>query len=83
MLNILPMSKRPPLTEPTTRKSMTLPDSIWAAIDDMRRSWPGAVPSEVDVVRTLLREAIDARAKAKAPPPGAAKSARKAPRKSR
>jgi hypothetical protein len=56
------MAKHPPLTEPVTRKSMALPDTIWAAIDDIRRSWPGAVPSEVDVVRTLLREAIGARA---------------------
>lgn len=59
--SIMAKAGRPPHTEPTTRKSMTLPDSIWDAINDVRKSTPGRVPAEAEVIRVLLREALDAR----------------------
>lgn len=43
-----------------TRKSVTLPDTMWAAVDNVRRGLP-RIPSEADVVRLLLREALEAR----------------------
>ena len=49
------MSKEP---EPTARKSITLPVSVWAAVDDVRRQMPGRVPSETVVVCTLIRAGL-------------------------
>jgi hypothetical protein len=35
---------------------------MWLEIDALRRAWPSpSVPAEVEIVRTLLREALDAR----------------------
>jgi hypothetical protein len=45
-----------------TRKSVALPDSMWLEIDALRRSWPTPLlPAEAEIVRALLREALDAR----------------------
>lgn len=43
-----------------TRKSVTLPDTMWLAIDGVRRGLPRILP-ESDVIRLLLREALEAR----------------------
>jgi hypothetical protein len=48
--------KRQPL-----RKSITLPHPLWDAIDVARRGSLGRVPSEAEMVRVLLREALAAR----------------------
>jgi hypothetical protein len=42
------------------RKSVTLPISLWDAINEARKGFPGQVPSEAEAVRLLLREALDA-----------------------
>lgn len=52
---------RPPYPEPTTRKTLALPEALWGELDIERRLAPGRMPSETEMVRTLLREAIDAR----------------------
>lgn len=55
-------SVRPMADEATTRKSISLPDSLWAAVNDARRGVYGRIPSESEMVRILIREALDARA---------------------
>ncbi len=55
------MGKHPP-AEPLKRKSLILPEAMWAEIDAARRATPGGLPSEMEMVRRLLREALDARA---------------------
>jgi Arc/MetJ-type ribon-helix-helix transcriptional regulator len=54
---------KPPPSEPVTRKSVTLPNSLWAAISEARKDFGGHIPSEAEVIRILLREALDARAR--------------------
>jgi hypothetical protein len=44
-----------------TRKVITLPNSLWAAITLARKSADGPIPSEAEMVRVLLREALAAR----------------------
>lgn len=73
---MLGMSRIPRFTEPVTRKTVVLPDTIWDAINDIRKSSPGFVPSEAEVVRTLLREAIEARAMPKLEAPAKVKAPR-------
>lgn len=51
-----------PAAEAQTRKSIVLADAMWAEIDEARRATPGKMPSEMEMVRRLLREALDARA---------------------
>jgi Arc/MetJ-type ribon-helix-helix transcriptional regulator len=58
----VPGMGRPPLPEPASRKSVKLPDSLWADIDRVRKTFD-RIPSEAEVIRILLREAIDARLK--------------------
>jgi Arc/MetJ-type ribon-helix-helix transcriptional regulator len=48
-------------TDETIRKSVSLPASLWDAVDEARRQWPGRVPSESEAVRVLLQEALIAR----------------------
>ncbi len=53
---------RPPLPEPTTPRLFLVPDAMMAEVEDERRVEPGpAVPSAAEMVRRLLREALDAR----------------------
>jgi Arc/MetJ-type ribon-helix-helix transcriptional regulator len=47
---------------PMTRKSVSLPDSIWAEINEFRKTFDGRIPSQTEAVRILLQEALDARA---------------------
>jgi Arc/MetJ-type ribon-helix-helix transcriptional regulator len=51
-------------TQTPTRQTLSLPPEIWQQIDRIRRQAPGAVPSTSEVVRTLIREALEARAQA-------------------
>lgn len=53
------MGDAPPDPEPKTRKSVTLPDSLWAEIDEVRRSAPGRVPSEAEALRQVIRAGLD------------------------
>jgi len=52
---------RPPSAEKTTRKNVTFPDTLWDALDDARRTFPGRVPTQAEAIRVLLAEAIEAR----------------------
>ena len=54
---------RPPSPEPVARKSVTLPISLWDAINEARKGFPSQVPTEAEAIRILLREALAARAK--------------------
>jgi Arc/MetJ-type ribon-helix-helix transcriptional regulator len=45
------------------RKTLTLPLQVWQQIDQIRRKAHGSVPSESAVVRDLIREALETRAK--------------------
>lgn len=49
-------------TEPYTRKNVSLPDAMWKEISNVRRQTPERIPPEQEVIRRLLREALDARA---------------------
>lgn len=51
---------------PRTRNSITLDDAMWAEIETERRAGSGKVPTKMDMVRRLLREALDARQTARA-----------------
>lgn len=62
---------RPPPDEPSTRKNIALPDALWAAISEQRKAVVGPIPPEAEMVRILLREALQAR-QASAPSPSAA-----------
>lgn len=42
---------------------MSLPNSLWDALNDARKTFAGRVPSEAEAIRILLREALDAREK--------------------
>ena len=46
------------------RKTLTLPLPVWRQIDQLRREAPGPVPSASEVVRWLIREALEARTRA-------------------
>jgi hypothetical protein len=52
---------RPPLPQNIVRKNIALDADFWVEINEERKRVAGAVPSEADLVRTLLREAMDAR----------------------
>src|SRR6478752_4232837 len=52
---------RPALSDDTIRKSVSLPASLWDAINEARRQWPGNVPTEAGALRVLLQEALEAR----------------------
>jgi hypothetical protein len=52
-----------PGPEATTRKNITLPDAMWVQINDARREAAGQIPSESEMIRILLREALAARAR--------------------
>lgn len=54
------MSKKPKVERPV-RNSVILDAEMWAEIEAARRSAAGAVPSKMEMVRRLLREALDAR----------------------
>jgi hypothetical protein len=56
---------RPPIPEETARKSLTLAIALWAELNEERKRSEGAVPSETDLIRALLREALDARSAAR------------------
>lgn len=51
---------RPPIPN-ATRKSLTLVDDLWAELNEERKRSVGAVPTEMELIRILLREALDAR----------------------
>ncbi len=55
------MSKHPKVERPV-RNSVILDAAMWAEIEAERRAAPGEVPSKMEMVRRLLREALDARA---------------------
>lgn len=55
-----PMGRKP-LPEPSTRKSIALPDRLWNGINEVRKDMPGRVPSEAEVLRLLVSEALAAR----------------------
>jgi Arc/MetJ-type ribon-helix-helix transcriptional regulator len=54
---------RPTLSDQddTIRKSVSLPASLWDAVNEARRQWSGKVPTESEVFRVLVREALEAR----------------------
>jgi hypothetical protein len=60
---------KPAPSEPQTRQSVTLPDTMWEEIDAVRRAAPGRIPSKQTAIRSLLREALDNRAKKAGRPP--------------
>lgn len=52
---------RPSLPEPVIRKAVGLTAAMWAEVDAQRRAEPHRIPSQNEMVRRLLREALDAR----------------------
>lgn len=54
------MDKAP---EPVTRKSVTLPDSLWAEVSEFRFS--ERIGSEAEAVRRLIQAGLRAEAKAR------------------
>jgi hypothetical protein len=47
----------PPFPEPTARKSVTLPDSMWNAIGEYR--FFNRIPTEAEAIRQLIQRGID------------------------
>ena len=70
------MGRPPSLPANATRKSLTLADDLWAELNEERKRTAGAVPNEMEIIRVLLREALDARSAARKP----VKPPRKAPK---
>jgi hypothetical protein len=70
---------RPPIPN-ATRKSLTLTDDLWAEVNEERKRGTGAVPTEMELIRALLREALDARYAARNAAAAPAKPPRKAPK---
>jgi hypothetical protein len=56
-----------PLIPNTTRKSLTLADDLWAELNEERKRSTGAVPTEMELIRNLIREALDTRYAARGP----------------
>lgn len=52
---------RPALSDDMIRKSVSLPASLWDALNEARKQWPGKVPTEAGALRILLEEALQAR----------------------
>ena len=53
--------KTPSDPTPSTRKTLTLPNTLWAAINEYRHS--ERIPSEVEAVRRILSEWLAAQPK--------------------
>jgi Arc/MetJ-type ribon-helix-helix transcriptional regulator len=49
-------------TEAPIRKTLTLSPAMWRQIDLLRRAAPYPMPAASEIVRDLLREALEARA---------------------
>ena len=55
------MSKPPP--EPSTRKTLVLPDRLWERIGEFRaerRRHEGRIPAEMEAIRLLIQCGLDA-----------------------
>jgi hypothetical protein len=53
--------KKPPDPVPSTRKTLSLPDALWDAINEYRHS--ERIPSEVEAIRRILSEWLAAQPK--------------------
>lgn len=51
------MKPAPTPIDPPIRKSITLPQSLWAEIEDYR--FPNRIPSDAEAIRRLLRVGLD------------------------
>jgi hypothetical protein len=67
---------RPPRPQVAVRKVIPLDPDVWDEVAEERKRAIGAVPSEADTIRSLIREALDHRYAAREP----AKPTRKAPK---
>jgi hypothetical protein len=67
---------RPPLPENIVRKNIALDADVWDEVSEERARLAPKIPSEADMIRVLVREALDARSAARKP----VKTPRKAPK---